>query len=113
ARGAAERSLGDLFEDSGRQLVVAGDPARALPLLVEALRHRGRAPSLDFLLGRALAPLAPLEAVLAPHEGLVTALAFLPDGRVASVATDFVLRVFDGPRLAAALPGAMFFAVAP
>jgi tetratricopeptide (TPR) repeat protein len=34
-------NLGDLFEESGRQFLVAGDPARALPLYREALDRGG------------------------------------------------------------------------
>ena len=79
-RAVAERRLAGLYEEQGRQEVVAGNLSRASVFLAEALRLVGPLPRLQLLLGRALQGLSAPMLSLPERAGVFGPEAFSPDG---------------------------------
>jgi WD40 repeat protein len=81
ARALAERRLGDGLEELGRQALVSGDAARALPLLAGSWTGRAEGPpTLRFLTARALDAYGGLLGVAPAQRGGVLWAALTPDG---------------------------------
>jgi len=81
ARALSERRLGDGLEELARQALLAGDPARALPLLAGSWAGRPEGPpTLRFLSARALDAYAGLIDVAPAQHGGVLWAALTPDG---------------------------------
>jgi WD40 repeat protein len=81
ARALSERRLGDGLEELARQALLAGDPARALPLLAGSWAGRPEGPpTLRFLSARALDPFAGLMDVAPAQHGGVLWASLTPDG---------------------------------
>ncbi|MBK6531419.1 MAG: protein kinase [Deltaproteobacteria bacterium] len=81
ARALSERRLGDGLEELARQALLAGDPARALPLLAGSWGGRPEGPpTLRFLSARALDAYAGLIDVAPAQRGGVLWAALTPDG---------------------------------
>jgi len=81
ARALSERRLGDGLEELARQSLLAGDPARALPLLAGSWAGRPEGPpTLRFLSARALDAYSGLIDVAPAQRGGVLWAALTPDG---------------------------------
>ncbi len=100
----ANQRLVDLHAEQGRRFVLDGDPMRAFPYLIEALRgslddeadRRASEPDIRLMLARAAESLAGKRAVLAGHEGHVLAARFSPDGkRIATASSDKSVKVWN------------------
>ncbi|MCB9564542.1 MAG: protein kinase [Kofleriaceae bacterium] len=92
ARDLAQAQRAAVLEEQGRQELVAGSPARALPYLIEAWRAGRRTPSLRIMLGEAMRHVDDVEAVIAT-DATIALIDALPDGRVLIATTDGGLRL--------------------
>src|SRR5262249_47666344 len=81
ARVSQDR-LAALYEEQGRQMLLADDPMRAMPYLAEAYRGGRNSPVIRFLIGRASRILGARLMVLKGHGGSpLFAASFSSDGR--------------------------------
>src|SRR5262249_30745868 len=107
-RQEAELRVGELFAEQGRQALAAGDPARALAWLAEAMRRRAADAGTRLLAGQALVGIAPLEPVRGGNTQAVMHVASSPDGkRLLSAGMDSRVALWDlaTRRVVVAVPG--------
>jgi WD40 repeat protein len=91
----AKRLLAMSHEEQGRQLLLTGDPVRAIVYLDKAYQEGASGPALQFMLGRATRALDAQVAVL-PHSDWVREAHFSPDGlRAVTASYDRTARIWD------------------
>src|SRR5262249_42080837 len=88
ANRTAQTRLTMIYEEQGRQLLLAGDPLRGIVYLDKAYQQGASGPALHYLLGRAKRALDAQVASL-PHLDAVVDAHFSPDGsRVVTASRD-------------------------
>lgn len=96
-RSIAEQQLANLFEEQGRQELLAGRPARAAAYLSQAhAQSRNPGVALRTLLARAMRSVEAQRMSLNVHPDGVFAAAFSPDGtRIATAGADRLAKIWD------------------
>ncbi len=94
ARDAARAQRAALLAESGRQELANGQPARALPYLVEAWRAGSRDPALRITLAEAARQVDDVERVLVHGDTAVVQAALARDGTAATLGEDGTVRMF-------------------
>ncbi len=102
ARDLAEARRAAVLEEQGRQELLAGRPARALPYLAEAWRAGRRTPALELELGAVAAAADAIVGVVVHGEAPITVVAAGPDGALATADATGLVRLWTAAHRAGA-----------